>query len=121
MSTDDGLNRQRRRKTGLSAVRGARRLSERFETLLDEMSGAMSRVPGHEIDGAIEQWLREIVLALDIDRSTVWERVASEVQFVGTHWWGHPENATQSSGDKSFTLGHGKNSRWRDDPVFEHR
>jgi signal transduction histidine kinase len=91
MLSGDSLERPRRGRTKSSQASGARRQSEKFETLLDEMSGAMSRVPGHEIEGAIEQWLREIVLALDIDRSTVWEKVASEAQFIGTHWWGRPD------------------------------
>lgn len=50
----------------------------------------MARTPAHEIDIVIERWLREIVLALDIDRSTVWERVSGDAEFVGTHWWGRP-------------------------------
>src|SRR5690242_19665456 len=87
---EDNLDRPRRGETTSHTMRGASQ-SERFETLIDEMSSAMSRVPGHEIDGAIQQWLRKIVLALDIDRSTVWERVLTEAQFIGTHCWGRPD------------------------------
>jgi len=54
------------------------------------VSSAMARTPAHEVDSAIEQWLREIVLSLDVDRSTVWERSAPEIGFVGTHWWARP-------------------------------
>jgi signal transduction histidine kinase len=66
--------------------------SKRFEALLDKMSTSIARAPAHEIDIAIERWLREIV-ALDIDRSTVWERVSGDAEFVGTHWWGRPDIA----------------------------
>ncbi len=89
MLKGETLDRQRRGKARSSKARRAHQ-SERFETLLDEMSGAMSRVPGHEIDGAIERWLREIVLALEIDRSTVWEKASAELGFAATHWWARP-------------------------------
>jgi signal transduction histidine kinase len=64
--------------------------SESFEALLDGMSTAMAHAPAHEIDGAIERYLREIVLALDIDRGIVWERSSADVGLVGTHWWARP-------------------------------
>jgi signal transduction histidine kinase len=62
--------------------------SESFEALLDNISRAMAHAPVHEIDGVIERWLREIVLALDIDRTTIWE--FSDNQLVVAHWWGRP-------------------------------
>lgn len=85
----ENLKRQSGRKMPrFTDQRAPRHESKDFEALLDEMSTAMARVPAHEIDSAIEGWLREIVFALDIDRSTVWERVASDNDFIGTHWWG---------------------------------
>jgi hypothetical protein len=63
---------------------------ERFESLVDELSAAMARAPADEIDKEIEHWLRELVLALNVDRGAVWEREASDDEFVGTHWWARP-------------------------------
>ena len=77
-----------------NVVRGS---NERFEALLDDMSAEMARVPAHKVDQQIEQWLREIVLALDIDRSTVWERV-SDIDFLATYWWGRPDVAKMPEG-----------------------
>jgi signal transduction histidine kinase len=87
-SINKGLGQPRRKKRPVTAPPTG---SKRFEALLDEMSTAMARAPAHEIDGAIERWLREIVLALDIDRSTVWERASADADFVGTHWWGRSD------------------------------
>jgi signal transduction histidine kinase len=63
---------------------------EGFEALLDDISTAMARTPAHEIDAAIKRWLREIVLALEVDRGTIWERASPNLGFVGTHWWARP-------------------------------
>src|SRR5579885_3644564 len=86
------ISSKSRRKAGPASKprRSSADESDSFETLLDEMSSAMARTPAHEVDSAIEQWLREIVLSLDVDRSTVWERSAPEIGFVGTHWWARP-------------------------------
>ncbi|HEV3109779.1 MAG TPA: ATP-binding protein [Candidatus Binataceae bacterium] len=51
----------------------------------------MTRALAHEIDDEIERWLRKIVLALDLDRSTFWERASADLGFICTHWWGRPE------------------------------
>jgi signal transduction histidine kinase len=89
---DEPSSYRSRRKITPSARRASPESSSLvFERLLDEISSAMSRVPAHEIDDAIEKCLREIVLALDIDGSTVWERIASGADFVATHWWGRPD------------------------------
>jgi hypothetical protein len=63
---------------------------ERFASLVDELSAAMAHVSADEIDKEIKQWLRKIVLALEVDRGTFWERVESDGGFVGTYWWGRP-------------------------------
>jgi hypothetical protein len=42
-----------------------------FEKLLSDLSAAFVRVPVAEIDLEIERWLEQIVLAMDVDRSTV--------------------------------------------------
>ena len=89
----DTSGRQFGRKKGrLTSRRAASgRGSKGFEALLDEMSAAMTRALAHEIDDEIERWLRKIVLALDLDRSTLWERASAELGFICTHWWGRPE------------------------------
>ena len=57
---------------------------------MDELSAAMARASAGEIDKEIKEWLRKIVLALEVDRGTFWERVESDGGFVGTHWWARP-------------------------------
>jgi len=57
---------------------------------VDELSAAMARVSVDEIDKEIKEWLRKIVLALEVDRGTFWERAASDGGFVGTYWWARP-------------------------------
>lgn len=93
IAMSDTLGRQsgckRRPMTAQRAAPG--RASEGFEALLDEMSAATARAPAHQIDDEIERWLREVVLALDLDRSTVWERSSADLGFIGTHSWGRPE------------------------------
>ncbi len=90
---NDTLGRQsgRKKRPGTDQPTAPGRASEGFEALLDEMSAAMARAPAHEIDHEIERWLREIVLALDLDRSTVWERASAELGFIATHSWARPE------------------------------
>jgi len=61
-----------------------------FEAVVDRLSAAMARVRVDQIDMEIEEWLREIVLALCVDRGAVWEREASDGGFVRTHWWARP-------------------------------
>jgi signal transduction histidine kinase len=88
----DTLGRQPgRKKAPLTARSAPERAANGFESLLDEMSAAMARALAHEIDDEIERWLGKIVLALDLDRSTFWERASAELGFICTHWWGRPE------------------------------
>jgi signal transduction histidine kinase len=86
----DSSERQVRRDTRRAARQPSSpgHESEDFEALLDDLSRAMAHASVHEIDSVIERWLREIVLVLDIDRSTVWELSGND--FVATHWWGRP-------------------------------
>jgi signal transduction histidine kinase len=67
-----------------------RRKLESFESLVDQLSGAIARVPAHEVDNEIHRWLQRMVVALDVDRGTVWERTSSEVGFLATRWWARP-------------------------------
>jgi signal transduction histidine kinase len=68
----------------------ARIQSARFESLLDELSTAMTRASADEIDNEIKKLLSRIVLALDVDGGTVWERRTPDTGFVSTCWWGRP-------------------------------
>ncbi|MBV8773705.1 MAG: GAF domain-containing sensor histidine kinase [Deltaproteobacteria bacterium] len=64
--------------------------NERFESLVDELSAAIARAQVDEIDKTIDEWLSKIVLALDVDRGTIWERGAPYEGFIATHWWARP-------------------------------
>jgi hypothetical protein len=50
---------------------GAGRAPVEFEALLTDFSAALVRASVGEIDLEIERWLEQIVLAMDVDRSTV--------------------------------------------------
>jgi|HubBroStandDraft_1064217.scaffolds.fasta_scaffold01969_5 signal transduction histidine kinase len=62
----------------------------RFESLLGELSAAMARAPADEVDGEIEIWLGKICLALDLDRSAVYERDSPDDPVRATHTWVRP-------------------------------
>src|ERR1700691_2876521 len=67
-----------------------RREVARFESLLGELSAAMARAPADEVDGEIELWLVKICLALDLDRSAVYERDSPDDPVRATHTWVRP-------------------------------
>src|SRR5580704_9280417 len=58
-----------------------------FEKLLGDLSAAFIRVPVAEIDLEIERWLQQIVLALDVDRSTVVQLDPTDGGVYATHQW----------------------------------
>jgi signal transduction histidine kinase len=58
-----------------------------FESMLAELSSTFIRISGHQVDGEIDRWLRNIVLALNLDRSTVGEFDASRGILNMTHQW----------------------------------
>lgn len=64
-----------------------RRETKRFESLVSELSTAMTRAPAHAVDREIETWLGKICLALDLDRSAVYERNAPGEPVRTTHTW----------------------------------
>src|SRR5260370_23946541 len=82
-------NIQPKRDRGARAVR-ERREVERFESLVGELSAAMARVPADEVDREIELWLGKICLALDLDRSAVYERDSPDQPVRATHTWVRP-------------------------------
>src|ERR1700730_18990938 len=74
----------------IARIGSARLQTERCALLVDELSAAMARASADEIEREIKEWLRKIVLALEVDRGTFWERTASDGGFVGTYWWARP-------------------------------
>jgi signal transduction histidine kinase len=79
-----------RTRIPIARIGYARPQIERFASLVDELSAAMARALADEVDKKIKEWLRKIVLALEVDRGTFWERVAPDDGFVGKHWWARP-------------------------------
>jgi signal transduction histidine kinase len=73
----------------LRATRPRREL-ERFESLVDELSAAMTRTPADGVDGEIETWLGKICLALGLDRSGIYERDSPHDPVRTTHTWKRP-------------------------------
>ena len=74
---------------------------ERFASLVDELSAAMAQVSADEIDKEIKEWLRRIVLALEVDRGTFWERVElittvslASLKLVTVDWYGGSQHCS---------------------------
>ena len=63
---------------------------ERFDVLVDELSAAMARAPAEAVDGKIKDWLEKICLALDLDRSAVYQRDAPDSEVRVSHTWVRP-------------------------------
>ena len=61
-----------------------------FEKLLADLSAAFIRVSAEEVDAEIERWLQLIVLAMNIDRSTVVQVDSADRAFYTTHQWARP-------------------------------
>lgn len=64
-----------------------RREIDRFESLVGELSAAMTRASAHEVDREIEVWLGKISHALGLDRSGIYERDSSSDPVRTTHTW----------------------------------
>jgi signal transduction histidine kinase len=58
-----------------------------FESLMGELSMAMTRTPAAAVDREIEVWLGKICQVLDLDRSGIYERDAPDQQVRVTHTW----------------------------------
>ena len=65
----------------------ARREIKRFESLVGELSTAMTRAEADAVDTEVETWLGKICRALDLDRSAVYERDAPGRPVRTTHTW----------------------------------
>jgi len=61
-----------------------------FESLVGELSMAMTRAPTAAVDTEIETWLGKICQALDLDRSAVYERDTPDQPVRATHTWVRP-------------------------------
>jgi signal transduction histidine kinase len=60
---------------------------ERFDFLVDALSAAMARAPAEAVDREIKGWLEKICLALDLDRSAVYQRDATGNELRVSHTW----------------------------------
>ncbi len=58
-----------------------------FEDFVGELSTDFVRITADKIDEEIRRWLRRIVLALDLDRSTVAEIDPADGTLYATHFW----------------------------------
>jgi signal transduction histidine kinase len=74
-------------------VPGLRRETQRFESLVDELSAAMARVTADAVDREIDVWQGKICEALDLDRSGVFELDAPGKPVRTTHIWVRPDIA----------------------------
>jgi signal transduction histidine kinase len=78
-----------------------------FEELLADLSAAFIRVSGEEVDAEIERWLQLIVLAMNIDRSTVVQVDPADGLIYTTHQWAReglpaPERGRREVHDGSY-------------------
>ena len=87
----DRVPARRKRPQRANRNRGsAESPQEGFEALLDGLLAGIARASAHAIDQEIEHGLNQIVLALDIDRTTLWERTSDDRAFVGRFSWSRP-------------------------------
>src|SRR5260370_9305340 len=70
-----------------ASVGRERREVERFESLMGELSVAMTRAQANEVDREIESWLGKICRAMDLDRSGIYERDTPSDPVRITHTW----------------------------------
>lgn len=63
----------------------------RFEELLTHLLAGFVNISSEKVDGAIEQALRNICEALELDRSTLFQWQETSREFVNTHGWARPE------------------------------
>jgi signal transduction histidine kinase len=64
-----------------------RREIERIASLLSDLSAEMAQAPADAVDGEIEKWLGKISLALNLDRSAIYERDAAGRPVRTSHTW----------------------------------
>jgi signal transduction histidine kinase len=71
-----------------------------FEKLLSDLSAAFIRVSAEEVDAEIERWLQLIVLAMNIDRSTVVQVDPTDGLIYSTHQWARNPLDAMDSGQR---------------------
>ena len=83
--------------TGVEPKRDRSRLADhgrrelaRFESLVSQLSTAMTRATAEMVDWEIESWLGKICRTLDLDRSAIYERNAQDHPVRTTHTWLRP-------------------------------
>jgi signal transduction histidine kinase len=86
-------------------IRRANHEIEQFESLLGELSAAMARVRAQEVDQEIQVWLGRICLALDLDRSAVYQRVMPGGAVYISHTWLRPNSNGIPSVPRSLDVG----------------
>jgi hypothetical protein len=90
------------------SVRPARALlaeTRQFEELVIELAGAFVRVTSDKIDEEINLWLKRIVLALELDRSTIAEFNPADGWATFSHGWARePEQIVGKSLDANTLL-----------------
>jgi signal transduction histidine kinase len=69
-----------------------------FENLLSDLSASFIRVSVEEIDQEIERWLQTIVLAMNVDRSTVVQVDPADGGIYTTHQWAREGVSTPERG-----------------------
>src|SRR5436190_13838732 len=63
----------------------------RFETLVGDLSSRFVNLEPNQVDGAIQDAQRQIVEALDLDRSSLFQLPQAGRTLVFTHYWSRPE------------------------------
>ena len=72
----------------------------KFEELLADLSAAFVRVRAEQIDDEIDRWLQRVVLALDLDRSSVAQLDPADGEPCVTHQWAREGVPTPDKGSK---------------------
>jgi transcriptional regulator with GAF, ATPase, and Fis domain len=78
------------RKRADAELRSAVHSRIAFESLIADLSSQFVNLDSNLIDGAIEQAQQRIVLALDVDRSTLFQLSADGGQLAFSHFWARP-------------------------------
>ena len=71
-----------------------------FEKLLSDLSAAFIRVSVEQIDDEIERWLKQIVLAMNLDRGNVVQMDPADRALYTTHQWGRDGAPAADTGPK---------------------
>jgi len=80
------VQRRRRREAQANLAEGLR-----FETLVSEVIAACATATLDQLDERIRDGLRRVVMFLDVDRGSLWQRAADRAVVSLTHSWQRPE------------------------------